>query len=161
VAEDAVSAQLSTALGLGIRELAHALVLVMSGAATVALVLVMSGAATVALASVEAARGRWRFLRRRPGTVSAGSWAPAEAGVRVLLEGGPTRFRAGRLTIVVEDGGALAIGRPGRHRASAGTLVVGPGCTLRVAAAEVGHPEESPVEARGLWLCAGSPGRRR
>jgi hypothetical protein len=141
-----VSAQLSTALGLGIRELAHALVLV------------MSGAATVALASVGAARGRWRFLRRRLGTVSAGPWAPAEAGVRVLLEGGPTRFRAGRLTIVVEDGGALAIGRPGRHRASAGTLVVGPGCTLRVAAAEVGHPEESPVEARGLWLCAGSRG---
>jgi hypothetical protein len=82
VAEDALSAQLSTALGLGIRELVHALVLV------------MSGAATVALTFVGAARGRWRFLRRLLGTVSAGPWArPPRAGPSGLCAGSRGRRR--------------------------------------------------------------------
>jgi hypothetical protein len=81
--------------------------------------------------------------------------------VRVLLKGGPARFRAGRLTIVVEEGGALAIGSVGRRRTPTGTVVVGRGRTLRVAAGDVGHPERAPGEGRALWLCAGSPARRR
>jgi hypothetical protein len=134
--------QLPTALGLGIRELAQALVLV------------ASGAATIALACVAAARGRWRALRRRRGTLSAGPWAPAGTGVRVLLEGGPARFRAGPLTIVVEDGGALAIRARRRRPPPVGTVVVGSGCTLRVAAYELSDPDDSAA-ARALWLCAG------
>ena len=79
-----VSTQLPTLLGLGIRELAQFLVLL------------MSAAATLALASVASARGRWRWLRRRRSAVSAGPWAPAETGVRVLLKGDPRGSGSGR-----------------------------------------------------------------
>ena len=89
-----MSPQLSTALGVGIRELALAAVLVMSAAGA----LVLAGAA--------ARGGRWRLLRPRRGTASAGPWSPVAEGVRVLFDGGPARFRAGSLTIVIEKGAA-------------------------------------------------------
>jgi hypothetical protein len=139
-----MSTQLPTALGLGIRELAQALVLV------------MSTAAAAALAAVAARRGRWRLLRPRRGTVSAGPWTPAEQGVRVLLDGGPARFRAGPSTIVVQNGGGLVIGLAGSGRPpAAGEVVVARGQTLRVAAAGLGEPEEFLASGRAVWLCVG------
>ena len=137
-----MSSQLSTALGFGIRELAQAVVLV------------MSTAGAVALAAVAARRGRWRLLRPRRGTVSAGPWPAAEQGVRVLLDGGPARFRAGPSTIVVQNGGCLVLGAIGpAGTAAAGEVVVGRGETLRVAAADVGDPEEFLASGRAVWLC--------
>ena len=137
-----MSPQLWTALGSGVRELAQALVLV------------MSAAGAVALAAVAARSDRWRLLRPRRGTVSAGPWSPAEQGVRVLLDGGPARFRAGPSTIVVQNGGGLVIGATGSRRgAAAGEVVVARGKTLRVAAADVGEPEEFLASGRAVWLC--------
>jgi hypothetical protein len=134
-----MSPQLWTALGLGIGELAQAGVLV------------MSTVGTVVLAAVAARRCRWRLLRPRCGTTSAGPWSPVEQGVRVLLEGGPARFRAGPRTVVVENGGTLVIDEarsPGVG--CAGEVVVGRGETLRVAAAEVGEPEEFLASGRAV-----------
>ena len=137
-----MSPQLWTALGADIRELAQILVLV------------MSAAGVVALAAVAARRGRWRLLRTRRGTVSAGPWSPVEQGVRVLLDGGPARFRAGPSTIVVQNGGGLVIGAAGSaDTAAARELVVERGKTLRVAAADVGEPEEFLASGRAVWLC--------
>jgi hypothetical protein len=139
-----MSSQLPTALGLGIRELAQAVVLV------------MSAVGIVVLAAVAARRGRWRWLRPRRGTVSAGPWSPVEQGVRVLLDGGPARLRAGPLTVVVENGGTLVLGAAASGGTpAAGEVVVGSGESLRVAAAEVGDPEEFLASGRAIWLCAG------
>jgi hypothetical protein len=141
-----MSPQLATALGLGIRELAQAVVLV------------MSAAGSVVLAAVAAKRGRWRLLRPRRGTVSAGPWSPVAQGVRVLLDGGPAWFRAGPLTIVVENGGSLVIGAAGAtDTAAAGEVVVGRGEKLRVAPADLGEPEEFLASGRAVWLCARAP----
>lgn len=139
-----VSPQLSTALGFGIRELAQAVLLA------------MSTAGALVLAAVAARQARWRLLRPRRGTVSAGPWPPVAQGVRVLLDGGPAWFRAGPLTIVVENGGSLVIGAAGSaYTATAREVVVGPGETLRVAAADVAEPEEFLASGRAVWLCAG------
>jgi hypothetical protein len=138
-----MSPQLSAALGFGIRELALAVVLVMSAAGA----LVLVGAA--------ARGGRWRLLRPRRGTVSVGPWSPVAEGVRVLLDRGPARFRAESLTIVVENGGSLVIGAAGAaDRSAARQVVVGRGGKLRVAAAEIGEPEEFLASGRTVWLCA-------
>ena len=73
----------------------------------------------------------------------------------MLLDGGPARFRAGSLTIVVENGGSLVIGAAGAaDRRAAGEVVVGRGEKLRVAAAEIGEPEEFLASGRAVWLCA-------
>ena len=118
------------------------------------MVLVMSAAGTAVLAAVAARRERWRLLRPHRGTVSAGPWSPAEQGVRVLLDGGPARFRAGPSTIVVQNGGGLVIGTTGSRRcAAAGEVVVARGKTLHVAAADVGEPEEFLASGRAVWLC--------
>jgi hypothetical protein len=75
----------------------------------------------------------------------------------VLLDGGPARFRAGPLTIVVENGGSLVIGAAGAtDTAAAGEVVVGRGEKLRVAAADLGEPEEFLASGRAVWLCTGA-----
>jgi hypothetical protein len=144
-----VSPQLSAALGSGIRELAQAALLV------------MSATGTVVLAAVAARRGFWRLRRPRGRTVSAGPWPPVERGTRLLLQGGPARFRAGPASVIVENGGTIVIA-PSRSPATsrAGEAVIGRGEVLRVSAADLGEPEEFLASGRTLWLCTGT-GRAR
>ena len=72
----------------------------------------------------------------------------------MLLDGGPARFRAGPSTIVVQNGGGLVIGAAGSaDTVAAREVVVERGKTLRVAAADVGEPEEFLASGRAVWLC--------
>ena len=143
-----MSYQLSTALGLGIRQLAQVLVLA------------MAVAAALVLAAVAARRTRRRLTHPRPAAVSAGPWAPAVRGVAVLLVGGPARFRGATGDVVVEDGGTLALRARRGGAAARRDVVVRRGETLWASAADLGEPEHFLGSGEAVWLWAGEDAAR-
>lgn len=117
-----------------------------------ALVIVIGILAVALMVTGVAADLRWRLRRGRGGALVAGPWSHGAPGVHLLLAGGPVRLRAPGRSVVVENGGMLAIGfRRPAVADTRGDVIVAEGQTLRVPASEAGQLEDEP--GGGVWLC--------
>jgi hypothetical protein len=116
-----------------------------------ALLVVVGVLAAALMIAVVAADLRWRLRRGRRGALAAGPWSDGAPGVHLLLAGGPVRLRTPGRSVVVENGGMLAIcSRRPTVADTRGYVVVAEGETLRVPASEAGHLDDDP--AGGVWL---------